>query len=104
MLSLSSSSKLLCPDTAFQQVGRALTHVVRIGGQNVHKALSQHALSPIAGTPAEASKQRAGGDLHPDAALCQPLDDLVFALDPGKPLGMGQHRYVAGEQDIEKKL
>jgi hypothetical protein len=86
------------------EVRGAALGVVSVRRQNMHQALIQHALGPVLGRFAERAGQGAGRDLHPGAGTGQALNCGVVGLDPAEALWMGQHRHVAGGQQLEEQL
>lgn len=75
-----------------------------VGGKNMDEPLFEHALGPIAGALAKTAEQGPGGDLHPNPPGREPDDHGVVAFDPGEPLGMGEDRDIAPEQNAEKQI
>jgi len=86
------------------KVRGAALGVVSVRRQNMHQALIQHALGPVLGRLAEPAGQGAGRDLHPCARAGEALNCGVVGFDPAQALGMGQHRHVAGSQQLEEQF
>jgi hypothetical protein len=86
------------------EVRGAALGVVSVRRQNMHQALIQHALGPVLGGLAKPPGQGPGRDLHPRTGARQALNCGVVGFDPAQALGMGQHRDVAGGQELEEQL
>ncbi|OYY11090.1 MAG: hypothetical protein B7Y70_07495, partial [Rhizobiales bacterium 35-68-8] len=78
--------------------------IMSIRRENLDLPLADHALRPILRTPAETAGEGARRHLHPHPAIGQATDEVIGALDPFEPLGMGDDGHIARQQNAEHKI
>lgn len=93
-----------CHVATSSKIRRSPPRIMRIGRQNVHAALVEHAFGPILRPASERPPKRAASDLHEDASVGKPANDIVLFPNPAQPLGMRENRYVAGHLDSEEEF
>lgn len=72
--------------------------------EDMDEAFAEHSFAPIFRSASKCAGQRAGGDLHPDAARRELFHQFIMRLDPGEPLGVRNDRYVARRHDAEEEV
>jgi hypothetical protein len=86
---------------AFGQDRRAVMRIMRVGGQDVHEPVVEHALAPVLRLAAEAAGQGAGSDLNPGAFARGPNEPLiVFIVEPSQAFRVRDDRDVARRDGV----
>ncbi len=77
---------------------------MRVGGQNMNRAITQKPFGPVLCIPPELTGKRTGRHLHPDTLADKAQDECIVVTNPRQPFRVGEDRNISSERQGEQQV